>query len=116
MQTNRTTGKAASPCRRDRSHTHPADNQALETYYARMAVDCLITLELFRRFPWLESQITAQTIASLEPRHRKSCACGIVIRLTREQARLQGWPWPEFDEVLTALTDTDERKGGASCS
>lgn len=68
-----------------------------------MAVDCLITLALFKAVPWLEIQITRDVLAELVPRPRRSCIAGEVIRLTRERARLEGWPWPSFEEVVTQM-------------
>lgn len=110
------TRKAVRPCTLGPAHTptrtRTADPQALGDCFARMAVDCLITLALFKTVPWLEVQITREMHASLGPRPRRCCILGVVLRLTREQAQREGWPWPELEEVVERLNAVESWKGG----
>jgi hypothetical protein len=71
-----------------------------------MAVDCIIALALFKKVPWLEIQITRELLAELGPHPRSGCTLGVAIRLTRERAQREGWPWPSLAEVIS-------QKGGA---
>ena len=99
------------PCNHKAAHSHPQpiDRDTLKNYQAHMAVDCIITLALFKTVPWLEIQITRAVIAALGSPLRHSCVCGTAIRLTRERAQSEGWPWPSLDEVIA----TQMEKGGA---
>lgn len=106
--------KAVRPCNQTPAHTHARNRTAyprpLGDYYAHMAVDCIIALALLKAVPWLEVDITRQALATLGDRPRRSCVLGTAIRLTRERARLEGWPWPSFDDVVTLMAMAEIRK------
>lgn len=97
--TNRTR-EAARPRTQTTAHDPSTLPPSLHRYGAQMAVDCIIALALFETVPWLEIQITRDLLAELGPRLRRSCAVGVAIRLTRERAQREGWPWPSLDEVI----------------
>ena len=93
------------PCAPAPAHTstRTVTPGTLGEYPARIAVDCIITLALFKAVPLLEMEITQETLAELGPRPRRSCVTGTVLRLTRERAEREGWPWPSFDDVIERL-------------
>lgn len=105
--------KAVRPCKLGSAH-NPCriDSHALDDCYSRIAVDCLITLALFKAVPWLEVQITHAMIAELGPRPRRLCILGVVLRLTREQAEREGWPWPTLEDVMEQPAALTMWKGG----
>ena len=111
MTTN--TRKDARPCTPADAQHPPTLPPSSHNYAAQMAVDCIIALALFKAVPWLEIEITRATLSALGNRPRRSCACGVAIRLTRERARLEGWPWPSFGEVITQMAMAEFRKGDA---
>lgn len=107
------TRKAARPCIPPAAQHSLTESPTLQAYGAQMAVDCIITLALFKAVPWLETEITNAAITSLGSRPRRSCVLGVAIRLTRERARLEGWPWPSVDDVATQMAMAEIRKEGA---
>ena len=109
--------KAVRPCTLGPAHKltipHAPWRKDDGDFPTRMAVDCLITLALFRTVPWLEILITRQVMAELGPRVRRSCVCGTAVRLTREQAEREGWPWPAVEDVVARMAQVEWRRGGA---
>ena len=87
------------PCPRSRTR------EPLAEYFAQMAVDAMNTRNVFQGpgGMWREYEVVNELHRELGPRPRRSCACGVAVRLTRALARRYGSPWPTLEETLERM-------------